>query len=166
MTHTFLERSEPVPVVWTCVIKERIKEIVNWTTSVGKLLLTTLSIWNTINLKNTREFLRSSRFRYRWSSISSIPHNLMWYIFANYGNSPQQDTWLWYLFLRAVNMHSNFCSTSVLILSKHRHLLLTSEALYSFDYIVFLSGCGYPFLWSFFVEKLKTFLKYDLCQRI
>ena len=111
MTHTFLERSELVPVVWTCVIKERIKEIVNWTTSVGKLLLTTLSIWNTINLKNTREFLRSSRFRYRWSSISSIPHNLMWYIFANYGNSPQQDTWLWYLFLWAVNMHSNFCST-------------------------------------------------------
>ena len=166
MTHTFLERSELVPVVWTCVIKERIKEIVNWTTSVGKLLLTTLSIWNTINLKNTREFLRSSRFRYRWSSISSIPHNLMWHIFANYGSSPQQDTWLWYLFLRAVNMHSNFCSTSVLIFSKHRHLILTSEALYSFDYIVFLSGCGYPFLWSFFVEKLKTFLKYDLWQRI
>ena len=166
MTHTFLERSEPFPVVLPCVIKERIKEIVNWTTSVRKLLLTTLSIWNTINLKNTREFLRSSRFRYRWSSISSIPHNLMWYIFANYWSSPQQDTWLWYLFIRAVNMHSNFCFTSVLIFSKHWYLPLNSEALYSFDYIVFLSGCGYPFLWSFIVEKLKTFLKYDLCQRI
>ena len=40
MTHTFLERPELVPVVLTCVIKERIKEIVNRTTSVRKLLLT------------------------------------------------------------------------------------------------------------------------------
>ena len=44
MTHTFLERSEPVPVVLTCVIKERIKEIVNWTTSVRKLFLTQYKI--------------------------------------------------------------------------------------------------------------------------
>ena len=40
MTHTFLERPELVPVVLTCVIKERIKEIVNRTMSVRKLLLT------------------------------------------------------------------------------------------------------------------------------
>ena len=44
MTHTFLERSELVPVVITCVlkerVKERVKEIVNWTTSVRKLFLT------------------------------------------------------------------------------------------------------------------------------
>ena len=40
MTHTFLKRPELVPVVLTCVIKERIKEIFNRTTSVRKLLLT------------------------------------------------------------------------------------------------------------------------------
>ena len=45
MTHTFLERPELVPVVITCVIKERIKEIVNRTTSVRKLTLT-ISLWH------------------------------------------------------------------------------------------------------------------------
>ena len=64
MTHTFLERSELVPVVITCVIKERIKETVNGTTSVRKLILTlyrykrssrmSVSFWNENPLNSFR----------------------------------------------------------------------------------------------------------------
>ena len=79
MTHTFLERSELVPVVITCVIKERIKETVNWTTSVRKLILTlyrykrssrmSVSFWNENPINS---------FRIAWLVSNKFYSGVMW----------------------------------------------------------------------------------------